>query len=559
MTFDPITIVTRLHSVLHQPLPGLPVQMRMSPQPRPGAERILDPSLNCRRAGVLVLLYPHDGELCLVLTRRTDVLDHHRGQISFPGGSLDPGEDTLAAALREGWEELSINPARLEVLGELSPLYIPPSGFCIYPTVAFVAARPDFIPNPHEVAEVIDTPLFHLMAPATRREEMWEIRGAPVCVPFYAVGHHKVWGATAMVLCELLALLQTPEADCATTPACCCVRSLALTFTPEEFNMKVISFSEFGGPEVLKLEERPTPAPGPGQVLVKLAAIGINFIEIYQRMGWYKVPLPAIPGSEGAGVVETVGAGVIEAKPGDRVAFIGGLGCYATHCLVPGDRLAVLPAPSVSFEQGAAAMIQGMTAHVLATRTYPLKPGDWCLVHAAAGGVGLLLTQIAKMQGATVIGTTSSAAKAVLAREAGADEVILYTEQEFLTEVKRITDGKGVQVVYDSVGKDTFDKSLDCLAPLGTLVSFGQSSGFPAPLDIQRLGGLRSLFVTRPSLFAYTQTHADYLRHAYAVLSLIAAGDLKARIGAAYPLAEAAAAQSALAARQTTGKVVLIP
>ncbi len=322
--------------------------------------------------------------------------------------------------------------------------------------------------------------------------------------------------------------------------------------------MQAIVYTEFGGPEVMRLEERSVPTPGPGQALVKMAAIGVNFIEIYQRLGWYKVPLPAIPGSEGAGVVEAVGSGVTEARPGDRVAFIGGLGTYATHCLVPGERLVVLP-DQVTFEQGVAAMIQGMTAHVLATRTYPLKPGDWCLVHAAAGGVGLLLTQIARRQGARVIGTTSTEEKARLAREAGAEEVILYTRQDFLAEVKRITEGRGVQVVYDSVGKDTFDKSLDCLASLGYMVSFGQSSGFPPPLDIQRLAGLRSLFVTRPTLFAYTQTRADYLRHATAVLAMIAAGELRVRIGATYPLAAAAAAHTALAGRQTTGKIVLLP
>ncbi len=322
--------------------------------------------------------------------------------------------------------------------------------------------------------------------------------------------------------------------------------------------MKAIVVSEFGGPEVLKLTERPTPTPGPGQVLVRLAATGVNFIEIYQRLGWYKVALPSVPGSEAAGIVEAVGSGVTEAQVGDRVAFIGGLGTYAEYCLAPAERLVALPV-EISFEQGVAAMIQGMTAHVLATRTYPLKPGDWCLIHAAAGGVGLLLTQIARRQGARAIGTVSTEEKARLAREAGAEEVILYTQQDFLKEVKRITDGKGVQVVYDSVGKDTFDKSLECLASLGYLVSFGQSSGFPPPLDIQRLGGMRSLFVTRPSLFAYTRTRADYLRHAHAVLEMIRTGELKVRIGAIYPLAEAAAAQSALAARQTSGKVVLVP
>lgn len=205
--------LSHLRAALSRPLPGLTVQLRMSPQPRTGAERILDPRLDCRRAGVLVLIYPCGDDACLVLTRRTDVLDTHRGQISFPGGSLDPGEDAATAALREGWEELAIDPARLEVIGALSPLYIPPSGFCIYPTVAVAAARPDFIPNPHEVAEIIEAPLAHLLAPNTRQEEVWEIRGAPVRVPFYAVGHHKVWGATAMVLCELLALLQPSEAE----------------------------------------------------------------------------------------------------------------------------------------------------------------------------------------------------------------------------------------------------------------------------------------------------------------------------------------------------------
>lgn len=218
---DYTAIPTRLRAALAQPLPGLPVQLTMSPQPRPGTDRILDPNLNCRRAGVLVLIYPFDelragscaGEPCLVLTRRTDSVDSHRGQISFPGGSLDAGEDAITAALREGWEELGIDPARLEVIGALSPLYIPPSGFCVYPTVALAAARPDFIPNPHEVAEVIEAPLALLLTPDTCREEVWEIRGAPVRVPFYAVGQHKVWGATAMVLCELLALLQTAGAD----------------------------------------------------------------------------------------------------------------------------------------------------------------------------------------------------------------------------------------------------------------------------------------------------------------------------------------------------------
>jgi NADPH2:quinone reductase len=322
--------------------------------------------------------------------------------------------------------------------------------------------------------------------------------------------------------------------------------------------MKAIVYQEYGGPEVLEYVERPLPAPGPGQALVKVAAAGVNFIDIYQRAGWYKIPLPAIPGNEGAGVVEAVGEGVTEAVPGDRVAFMGAAGCYAEFALVPADRLAPLPA-ALSFEQGAAAMVQGITAYVLSHVTYPLKPGAACLVHAAAGGVGLLLCQIAKQAGAFVIGTTSTPEKAALARAAGANEVILYTEQDFLEEVKRITGGRGANVVYDSVGKDTFDRSLDSLAPLGMLVSYGQSSGFPAPLDIQRLGGMRSAFVTRPSVFAYVQARAKYLEYAAAVFSMVAAGTLTLRIGGVYPLAQAAEAHKALAGRQTTGKLVLIP
>lgn len=320
--------------------------------------------------------------------------------------------------------------------------------------------------------------------------------------------------------------------------------------------MKAIVYTEFGGPEVLKLEERPTPVPGPGQALVKLAAAGVNFIDIYQRAGWYKVPLPAIPGGEGAGVVEAIGEGVTEAAPGDRVAFFGASGCYAEYTLAPAEKLAPLPA-ALGFEQGAAAMVQGVTAYVLSHVTYPLKPGDRCLVHAAAGGVGLLLCQMAKAAGAFVIGTTSTEEKAALAHAAGADEVILYTEHDFLAEVKRITRDRGVNVVYDSVGKDTFDRSLECLAPLGMLVSFGQSSGFPEPLDIQRLGGMRSAFVTRPSVFAYVREREKYLAYARAVFDMAVAGTLALRIGGVYPLAQAAAAHIALAGRGTTGKLVL--
>jgi NADPH:quinone reductase len=322
--------------------------------------------------------------------------------------------------------------------------------------------------------------------------------------------------------------------------------------------MKAIIYREYGGPEVLEYEELPTPTPGPGQTLVRVDAAGVNFIDIYQRLGWYKAPLPAIPGNEGAGVVEAVGEGVTEVRPGDRVAWFGGSACYAEYALVPADKLAPLPA-ALSFEQGAAAMVQGVTAYVLAHVTYPLKPGDRCLVHAAAGGVGLLLCQIAKQAGAFVIGTTSTPEKAALARAAGADEVILYTEQDFLEEVKRITGGRGVNVVYDSVGKDTFDRSLESLAPLGYMVSYGQSSGFPAPLDIQRLGGMRSAFVTRPSVFAYVAEHAKYLEYAAAVFNMAMTGALKLRIGGSYPLAQAADAHRALAGRDTSGKLVLTP
>jgi NADPH:quinone reductase len=322
--------------------------------------------------------------------------------------------------------------------------------------------------------------------------------------------------------------------------------------------MNAIIYRVFGGPEVLEYKEQPVPVAGPGQVLVKMAATGVNFIDIYQRLGWYKIPLPAIPGGEGAGVVEAVGEGVTEANPGERVAWFGGSACYAEYAVVPADKLAPLPV-ALSFEQGVAAMVQGITAYVLAHVTYPLKPGDTCLVHAAAGGVGLLLCQIAKQAGAFVIGTTSTREKAALARAAGSDEVILYTEQDFLEEVRRITGGRGVNVVYDSVGKDTFDRSLESLAPLGYLVSYGQSSGFPASLDIQRLGGMRSAFVTRPSVFAYVAQRAKYLEYAAAVFDMAVAGTLTLRIGGTYRLADAAEAHTALACRRTTGKLVLLP
>lgn len=323
--------------------------------------------------------------------------------------------------------------------------------------------------------------------------------------------------------------------------------------------MQAIRIHEYGGPEVLKLEELPTPQPGPGQALVEVAATGVNFVEIYQRMGWYKLPaLPAIMGGEGAGTVLQVGPGVTDVKPGDRVAWLGGsTGSYATHTLVAANQLAPVPA-ALTLQQAAAVMVQGLTAHVLAHRTYPIQPGDWVLIHAAAGGVGQLLVQMAKMRGARVIGTVSTEEKAAIARGLGADEMVLYTQQDFLVEVKRITGGQGVNVVYDSVGKDTFDRSLDSLAPLGYLVNYGQSSGFPPPLDIQRLAGGRSLFVTRPSVFTYLRSRDELLGHANAVFDWIATGKLQVHIHRTYPLAAAARAQTDLAGRGTTGKLLLV-
>jgi NADPH2:quinone reductase len=321
--------------------------------------------------------------------------------------------------------------------------------------------------------------------------------------------------------------------------------------------MKAIILHEHGGPEVLKLEDRPTPQPGPGQALVEIAAIGVNFIEIYRREGRYKLPLPCGIGVEGAGTVIAVGPDVTEVKIGDRVAWLDGTGSYATHDVVPVEKLAPVP-DGVTLQQAAAVMVQGITADVLTSRTYAVKPGDRALVHAAAGGAGQMVCQFATIRGAFVIGTVSTAAKAEAAREAGARETILYTEQDFEAEVRRITAGRGVDVVYDSVGKDTFDKSLACLAPLGHLVLFGQSSGFVPPLDLTRLAR-GSFSITRPMVFHYVATRADLLRHAAQVFAWIAEGKLRVHIDRTYPLAQAGDAQIALASRQTTGKLLLIP
>ena len=322
--------------------------------------------------------------------------------------------------------------------------------------------------------------------------------------------------------------------------------------------MRAIRVHAHGGPEVLELDEIPVPVPGPGQALVRIEAAGVNFIDIYHRNGLYKVPLPFVPGQEGAGVVTAVGPDAAGAAIGDRVGYTGVLGAYAEFAAVPADRLVPLPA-GVTARQAAAALLQGLTAHYLATSTYRLAAGETCLVHAAAGGLGLLLCQIAKRLGARVIGTVSTEAKAQLVRAAGADEVILYTQQDFEAEVKRLTGGAGVRVVYDSVGKTTFDKSLNCLTRRGMLVLCGQSSGPVLPLDPQVLNQKGSLYLTRPTLAHYTATREELLARAGEVLGWVADGSLAVRIGREYPLADAAEAQRALAGRETTGKVLLLP
>jgi NADPH2:quinone reductase len=322
--------------------------------------------------------------------------------------------------------------------------------------------------------------------------------------------------------------------------------------------MRAIRVHEYGGPEAMRLEDLPTPKPGDGQALVRLEAAGVNFIDVYQRSGLYKGQLTLPLGLEGAGVVEAVASDVTTVHVGEHVAWTGVPGSYAGHNVVPADRLVTLPA-GVDSRTGAAAMLQGMTAHYLAHSTYPIKRGDACLVHAAAGGVGLLLCQMAKRAGARVIGTVSTEEKAKLAREAGAHDVILYTRQDFEAEVKRLTGGKGLQVVYDSVGRDTFEKGFNCLAPRGYMVLYGQSSGPVGPLDPQVLNAKGSLFLTRPSLFHYTAARAELVQRAGDVLTWIQRGELKLRIGATFPLAEAAQAHRDLEGRRTTGKVLLIP
>jgi NADPH2:quinone reductase len=322
--------------------------------------------------------------------------------------------------------------------------------------------------------------------------------------------------------------------------------------------VKAIRVNANGGPEVLKFEDVPDPKPGPGQAVVRVEAAGVNFIDVYQRMGLYKIPLPFTLGQEGAGIVEAVGDGVTAVKPGDRVAWTSVLGSYAQRAVVPADRVVPLP-PHLTTKQGAAIMLQGMTAHYLATSTFPLKPGDTCIVHAGAGGVGLLLTQIAKLRGARVMTTVSTPEKAALSREAGADEVVQYTTDDFEAAAKKATGGKGVQVVYDSVGKTTFEKSLSSLAPRGLLALFGQSSGPVAPFDPQILAQKGSLFLTRPTLVNYIAGNDELRQRAADLFDWINKGTLKLRMEHEFPLKDTAEAHKALEGRKTTGKVLLIP
>jgi NADPH:quinone reductase len=322
--------------------------------------------------------------------------------------------------------------------------------------------------------------------------------------------------------------------------------------------MKAIQVKQVGGPEVMELVELPVPQPKANEAVVKLAAAGVNFIDVYFREGRYKAPLPFVVGQEGAGVVTAVGAEVKSLKVGDRVAWSGLLGSYAEYEAVPADRLVPIP-QGVSDQQAAAAMLQGMTAQYLSHSTYPLKNGETALVHAAAGGVGLLLVQMAHHIGARVIATVSTDEKAKLAREAGADEVILYTQADFEVETKRLTGGKGVDVVYDSVGKTTFEKGLNVLRPRGMMVLFGGSSGAVPPFDLIALSQKGSLYLTRPTLVSYTATREELVERSGAVFAMIAAGKLKLRVEHMYPLVEAPRAHRDLEGRKTTGKLLLIP
>src|SRR5437588_4540632 len=322
---------------------------------------------------------------------------------------------------------------------------------------------------------------------------------------------------------------------------------------------RVVRAHKTGGPEVMQLDEVQLPPPAAGQALVRIEAAGVNFIDIYHCSGQYQMQLPLAVGVEGAGVVEQVGSGVKEVRAGDRVAWTNVNGTYATHAIVPADRLVPVP-EGVSSKLAAAVMLQGMTAHYLSHDTYPLKRGEWCVIHAAAGGVGLLFCQIAgKRIGARVIGTASSEEKAQLARKAGAEEVIVYTRTDFEPEVKRLTGGAGASVVYDSMGKDTFDRGLKCLRRRGMMVLFGQSSGAVPPFDLQRLVAGGSLYPTRPTVGSYITTRDELLSRAGAVLEMVRRRELEVKIDSELPLAQAGRAHEMLASRKTTGKIILVP
>lgn len=322
--------------------------------------------------------------------------------------------------------------------------------------------------------------------------------------------------------------------------------------------MQAIQVSQVGGPEVLTLTDLPVPSPKPNEALVEIKAAGVNFIDVYFREGRYPTQLPFVNGQEAAGVVVQTGSEVTNVQRGDRVAYTGVLGSYAQFAAAPASRLVKIP-DELDFKQAAAAMLQGMTAHYLLYSTYPLKKGETALIHAAAGGVGLLLVQMAKMIGARVIGTAGTQEKARLARDAGADECIIYTETDFEAETRRLTEGKGVDVVYDGVGKATFDKDLDVLRPRGYLVLFGGASGAVPPFDLIKLSQKGSLFITRPTLGHYTATREELEWRANDVLQWIVRGALKLSIHKTYPLAGAADAHRDLEGRKTTGKLLLIP
>jgi NADPH2:quinone reductase len=322
--------------------------------------------------------------------------------------------------------------------------------------------------------------------------------------------------------------------------------------------MKAIQVTKTGGPEVLTLADIPAPKPKTNEVLVKISASGVNFIDVYFREGRYPTPLPFVAGQEASGVVSEIGSDVKTFKPGDRVAYTNIMGAYAEYAAVPADRLVHVP-QGVTDQQAAAAMLQGMTAHYLIHDTYPLKKGETTLIHAAAGGVGALLVQMAKNIGARVIATVGNEEKAKLAREAGADEVILYDTQDFEAETKRLTGGKGVDVIYDGVGKTTFDKDLNILRPRGYLVLFGGASGAVPPFDLVKLSQKGSLYITRPTLVNYIASHEELQKRATDVLNMIVAGKLKLRIGHIYPLGDAQQAHRDLEGRKTTGKLLLLP